>query len=194
MGQGWPGWYVPTADGAANYTVIPTKLDDADTAKNTSMYGVWTIGICNNSQNKELTLKLLEYLMDKDIQLASIDIGGVPCRYSCLTNADVLAKSDLNRLRGWRGVYRPVIEEWQNSPNILGTEMDAVIQAQGMMAALPMHKPLWKRYGLSLHPRLTTAPRRRADTRRREPQTTPFPAQNPSRIPLRMRGPLHDEA
>jgi hypothetical protein len=43
---------VPTADSAASYTVIPTKLTDTDTAKNTSMYGVWTIGICNNSQNR----------------------------------------------------------------------------------------------------------------------------------------------
>lgn len=136
MAIGWPGWYVPTAESAASYIVIPTKLDDADTAKNTSMYGVWTIGICNNSQNKELTLKLLQYLMDKDVQLASIDNGGVPCRFSCLQNPDALAKypqlaTVCSALQ--TGVYRPVIEQWAEFTNILGTEMDAVIQGTKTM-------------------------------------------------------------
>lgn len=136
MAIGWPGWYVPTADSAASYTVIPTKLTDTDTAKNTSMYGVWTIGVCNNSQNKELTLKLLEYLMDKDVQLASIENGGVPCRFSCLQNADVLATHPqlatvCSALQS--GVYRPVIEQWSEFTNTLGTEMDSVIQGTKTM-------------------------------------------------------------
>ena len=131
LGQGWPGWYVPTADSNANYTVIPTKLNDSDSAKNTSMYGVWTIGICNNSQNKEMTLKLMEYLMDAETQLESVELGGVPCRYSCLLNADVLAKyPHLETVCGAleTGVYRPVIAEWAEFTNILGAEMDTVIQ------------------------------------------------------------------
>lgn len=131
LGQGWPGWYVPTADSAANYTVIPTKLNDSDSPKNTSMYGVWTIGICNNSQNKEMTLKLMEYLMDAETQLESIDLGGVPCRTSCLLNPDVLAKyPHLETVHGalQTGVYRPVIAEWAEFTNILGAEMDTVIQ------------------------------------------------------------------
>ena len=131
LGQGWPGWYVPAADSNANYTVIPTKLDDSDSAKNTSMYGVWTIGICNNSQNKEMTLKLMEYLMDADVQLESVELGGVPCRYSSLLNEDVLAKyPHLETVCGAleTGVYRPVIAEWAEFTNILGTEMDSVIQ------------------------------------------------------------------
>ena len=136
MAIGWPGWYVPTADSAASYTVIPTKLTDTDTAKNTSMYGVWTIGVCNNSQNKELTLKLLEYLMDKDVQLASIENGGVPCRFSCLQNTDVLATHPqlatvCSALQS--GVYRPVIEQWSEFTNTLGTEMDSVIQGTKTM-------------------------------------------------------------
>ena len=131
LAQGWPGWYVPTADSNANYTVIPTKLDDNDTPKNTSMYGVWTIGVCENSPNKELAVELLEYLMDPEVQLSTIDGGGVPCRYSCLLNEDVLAKyPHLETVCGAleTGVYRPVIEEWAEFTNILGTEMDSVIQ------------------------------------------------------------------
>lgn len=131
LGQGWPGWYVPTADSNASYFVIPTKLDDADTPKNTSMYGVWTIGVCENSQHKELAYELLKYLMDPDVLLSTVDLGGVPCRYSSLQNADVLAKfphmaivcSALET-----GVYRPVIEQWAEFTEILGQEMDTVIQ------------------------------------------------------------------
>ena len=83
LGQAWPGWYVPTADTNANYTVIPTKLNDSDTPKNTSMYGVWCIGIPNNAPHKDLALELLEYVMSPEVQLASIEVGGVPCRTSC---------------------------------------------------------------------------------------------------------------
>ena len=131
LGQGWPGWYVPTADSNANYVVIPTKLDDADEPKNTSMYGVWTIGVCDNSQNKELALELLKYLMDPEVLLSTVELGGVPCRYSCLQNADVLAAKPhlaivCSALE--TGVYRPVIEQWSEFTNTLGMEMDAVIQ------------------------------------------------------------------
>ncbi len=131
LGQGWPGWYVPSADSNASYVVIPTKLDDADEAKNTSMYGVWTIGVCDNSQNKELALELLKYLMDPEVLLSTVELGGVPCRYSCLQNADVLAAKPhlaivCSALE--TGVYRPVIEQWSEFTNTLGMEMDAVIQ------------------------------------------------------------------
>ena len=131
LGQGWPGWFVPTADSNASYTVIPTKLSDDDSDKKTSMYGVWTVGIPNNSQNKELALKLLEYIMSPEVQLASIDNGGVPCRFSSLQDKDVLAKYPhleivCNALQS--GVYRPVIEQWNDFTTILGTEMDNIIQ------------------------------------------------------------------
>lgn len=136
LGVGWPGWYVPKADSKASYTVIPTKLNASDTAKKTSMYGVWTVGICNNSQNKDLTMKLLNYLMSAEVQMKTIDGGGVPCRYSCLLNKDVLAKlphleTVCSALE--TGVYRPVMEQWSDFTNILGTEMDTVIQGTKSM-------------------------------------------------------------
>ena len=131
LGQAWPGWYVPTADTSANYTVIPTKLNDSDTAKNTSMYGVWCIGIPNNAPHKDLALELLEYVMSPEVQLASIEVGGVPCRTSCLLNEDVLAtypQYETVCAALQTGVYRPVIAEWTQFTNILGTEMDNIIQ------------------------------------------------------------------
>lgn len=131
LGQAWPGWYVPTADTNANYTVIPTKLNDSDTPKNTSMYGVWCIGIPNNAPHKDLALELLEYVMNPEVQLASIEVGGVPCRTSCLLNEDVLAtypQYETVCAALQTGVYRPVIAEWTQFTNILGTEMDNIIQ------------------------------------------------------------------
>ena len=131
LGQAWPGWFVPTADTAANYTVIPTKLNDSDTPKNTSMYGVWCIGIPNNAPHKDLALELLEYVMSPEVQLASIEVGGVPCRTSCLLNEDVLAtypQYETVCAALQTGVYRPVIAEWTQFTNILGTEMDNIIQ------------------------------------------------------------------
>lgn len=131
LGQAWPGWYVPSADTAASYTVIPTKLDDNDTPKNTSMYGVWCIGIPANAPHKDLAKALLEYVMSPEVQLESIEVGGVPCRYSSLMNEDVLKtypqyETVCAALES--GVYRPVIAEWTQFTNILGTEMDNIIQ------------------------------------------------------------------
>ena len=131
LGQAWPGWYVPTADTNANYTVIPTKLNDSDTPKNTSMYGVWCIGIPNNAPHKDLAMELLEYVMSPEVQLDSIKVGGVPCRTSCLLNEDVLAtypQYETVCAALQTGVYRPVIAEWTQFTNILGTEMDNIIQ------------------------------------------------------------------
>ena len=131
LGQAWPGWYVPTADTNANYTVIPTKLNDSDTPKNTSMYGVWCIGIPNNAPHKDLALELLKYVMSPEVQLDSIQVGGVPCRTSCLLNKDVLAtypQYETVCAALQTGVYRPVIAEWTQFTNILGTEMDNIIQ------------------------------------------------------------------
>lgn len=131
LGIGWPGWYLPTADSAGNYTVIPTMVKSGDKAQNTSMYGTWCIGIPNNAPNKDLALKLLEYVMSPEVQLKSVEVGGVPCRTSVLMNKDVLAKYPqyeivCEALKS--GVYRPVIAQWTQFTQILGVEMDGIIQ------------------------------------------------------------------
>ena len=132
LAQIWPGWYTPTADGPANYTTIPTKLtDDSAPVDAVALQGVWCIGIPDNAPHKDLALELLEYVMSPEVQLASIENNGVPCRYSCLTDSTVLETyPHLQTVCGAleTGVYRPVIEEWTEFTNILGTEMDNVIQ------------------------------------------------------------------
>ena len=131
LALGWPGWYVPTEDSAGNYMPMVGKLTDSDTAKRTSMQGIWTIGVCNNSPNKELAVELLKYVMDADVLASTVDNGGVPCRYSCLLDEDVLAKyPHMENVCAAleTGVYRPVIDCWAEFTEILGTEMDTVIQ------------------------------------------------------------------
>ena len=137
MAQIWPGWYTPTADGTADYTTIPTKLtDDSQAVDAVALEGVWCIGIPENAPNKDLALELLEYIMNPEVQLASIEHDGVPCRYSCLTDPTVLETyPHLETVCGAleTGVYRPVIEEWTQFTNILGTEMDSIIQGTKTM-------------------------------------------------------------
>ena len=137
LAQIWPGWYTPTADGPADYTTIPTKLtDDGEDMGAVALQGVWCIGIPDNAPHKELALELLEYVMSPEVQLASIEQNGVPCRFSCLTDPTVLETyPHLETVCGalQTGVYRPVIEEWTQFTNILGTEMDNIIQGTKTM-------------------------------------------------------------
>ena len=137
LAQIWPGWYTPTADGPANYTTIPTKLtDDSAPVDAVALQGVWCIGIPDNAPHKDLALELLEYVMSPEVQLASIENDGVPCRYSCLTDPTVLETyPHLETVCGAlkTGVYRPAIAEWTEFTNILGTEMDNIIQGTKTM-------------------------------------------------------------
>ena len=130
MGIGWPGWYKPTADSTADYCAITGVAHEGDKAYNANVYGVWTIGIPANATHKDLSLELLEYLMDKDVQHDTIASGGVPCRYSSLQDPAVLAEYPqydvvCKALEG--GMYRPVIEEWTEFYTILGTELDNIV-------------------------------------------------------------------
>ena len=130
MGVGWPGWYTPTADSTADYCAITGAVSDGDQAYNANVYGVWTIGVPNNSQNKELAAELVAYLMDKDVQKATVPSGGVPCRYSSLQDPAILETYPqyevvCKALEG--GMYRPVIAEWTQFYTILGAEMDNIV-------------------------------------------------------------------
>lgn len=130
MGVGWPGWYTPTADSAADYIALSGAVSKGGETHNANVYGIWTIGVPSNSQHQELAVELLSYLMDKDVQKSTIDKGGVPCRYSSLQDPEVLKTYPqyevvCKALEG--GVYRPVIAEWTQFYTILGTEMDNII-------------------------------------------------------------------
>lgn len=68
--------------------------------------------------------------MDKENQKKSVLMGGVPCRYSSLTDPEVLKifpQYDAVRNALETGVYRPQIKEWPEFYSILGKEMRLII-------------------------------------------------------------------
>lgn len=130
MGIGWPGWYTPTADSAADYIALSGAATTGGETHNANVYGIWAIGIPANSQNKELAAELLTYLMDPEVQKSTVASGGVPCRYSSLQDPEVLAtypQYEVVCQALESGVYRPVIAEWTQFYTTLGTEMDNII-------------------------------------------------------------------
>ena len=133
MAVGWPGWYTPTARSSSDYIALRGKVSDDSPEYNANVYGIWTIGIPRNCAKKELSVKLLKYLMDPEVQKSTIDYGGVPCRYSCLLDETVLAqnptfKEVCEALEN--GVYRPDMVEWKDFYTILGNEMGRIINGE----------------------------------------------------------------
>ena len=109
MGVGWPGW------GADHYTTIPTKASEDAEAQNSSIYGCWFIGMAANSTHKELALEFLKEVTSAEYQQGTVQIGGVPCRESCLLNEESLAiNPNLEVVFGSLsvGTYRPFVTFW----------------------------------------------------------------------------------
>ncbi len=129
----WPGWYTPNDESAAEYVALPGKIKDGSVAYNANVYGVWMLGIAENSENKESAVALLKYLMDPDVQKSTIDLGGVPCRYSCLQDSDILHKYPYFEqidVALESGTYRPVMKEWNEFVTILGAHMLEILDGK----------------------------------------------------------------
>jgi len=130
MTIGWPGWYTPKKNSSMEYTALTGKVSNTSKAFASNIYGTWMLGIPAASEHKQLAIELLKHLMDAKVQKETIPFGGVPCRYSCLRNEEILKKYPeyeivCNALE--KGVYRPVIAEWPEFCDILGPEMAAAM-------------------------------------------------------------------
>ncbi len=133
LGIAWPGWYTPEEGSPADYCALSGRVNENSTSYNANVYGVWTIGIPENSTNKAVALELLEYLMDPAVQKSTVDAGGVPCRYSSLADPDILAKYpqyEEVRQALESGTYRPIMMVWPDFYTILGTAMDRIIKGE----------------------------------------------------------------
>lgn len=131
LGVGWPGWYTPTRNSSMDYIALIGKYREEDSPNNANIYGIWTIGIPENSAKKETAKKLLSYLMNKNVQKSTVAYGGVPCRYSSLKDEEILQKfpqynAVCKALEG--GVYRPVMKEWTQFYTILGNKMEMMLK------------------------------------------------------------------
>ncbi len=131
---GWPGWYDPTDHKGMDYVSLPGRVSSGSRNHNSNIYGIWTLGITANSPNKELAAELLNYLMDPEVQKSTVDNGGVPCRYSSLTDPEkvetdphltVICKALEN------GIYRPVMRDWTKFYTILGDNMRKILNGSG---------------------------------------------------------------
>ncbi len=151
MAVAWPGWYTPSKNSSADYCALSGKATASSVANNANVYGIWTLGVTAKSSQKEKAEEVLEYLMDSEVQKASVSYGGVPCRYSSLTDSAVLEKyPQYEEVRDAleNGIYRPIMVEWPDMYGILGAKMADIIdgnlsveeglkQAQQELEALP---------------------------------------------------------
>ena len=133
MAIGWPGWYQPSATSNAYYCALNGAATVDSARYNANVYGVWTLGISSESKHPTETMELLQYLMDPKVQRKSVDYGGIPCRYSSLNNQEVLEKyphyqAICDALEN--GKYRPMIPEWSQFCEILGDEIQLVIDGE----------------------------------------------------------------
>lgn len=131
MSLDWPGWYTPLEGDTSAFSLIPKKVGADDPEYTSSIYGLWYLGIPENSQNKELALEFIKYITDAKQQTASVQYGGVPTRTSVYENSDIIAQSPnleyvYQALKD--AVYRPRIKQWTEITVTLGTELDNAVQ------------------------------------------------------------------
>ena len=133
MAVGWPGWYSPTDLSPVQYCAIQGRAHESTVTYNAGVYGIWTLGISSGSKEAEHAIELLKYLMSEEVQRESVVYGGVPCRYSCLGDEDVIKshpefEAVCNALES--GKYRPILAEWNDFCDILGEQMNRSIQGE----------------------------------------------------------------
>ncbi len=127
---GWPGWYDAGSHNEIDYVSLSGRADLQSPVYNSNIYGIWTLGIPQNSKNKELAGKLLSYLMDPEVQKGTVAAGGVPCRYSVLSDPEIVANNPKFKViceALENGIYRPAIREWPGFYTVLGNMMRRIL-------------------------------------------------------------------
>ncbi len=130
MGLGWPSWFIADGSAAANYAVIPGKVSADATSYASGEIGNWMMGIPANCQNKELAMKLLQYLTSEEVQRTAVDVGAVPTRTSVFTDAEILAKYPyLETLQAGteNSVVRPRTAKWSSIEEAYGAELSNIV-------------------------------------------------------------------
>ncbi|MCR5153295.1 MAG: extracellular solute-binding protein, partial [Lachnospiraceae bacterium] len=133
LGVGWPGWCRNSMETSVDYVEFPGKKAENSVKYNSNIYGIWTMGVTNNCTTKELAVELLNYLCEAEVQKSTMPHGGVPCRYSCLTDEKMLKENPkLSIICGAleNGVYRPTMSEWPQFYTILGDRMRDIITGE----------------------------------------------------------------
>lgn len=130
MALGWPSWFISGVDASAAWAVIPGKAGPSSAAHPTGMIGHWMMGVTSNSTNKELALKLLQYLTSSENQKIMADKGGVPTRNSVYSDASLIARYAYypTLLQATiDSVVRPRMPEWSEIEAVYGAELSAAV-------------------------------------------------------------------
>jgi ABC-type glycerol-3-phosphate transport system substrate-binding protein len=119
-------WYPLTAKSAATYIPFPGAAKRGGEAHDAGTCTLWGFGVPADSQSPELAERLLEYLLNPNIQRNMLPSGLTPCRYSILQDPEIQKTypafgkicAALENSR-----YVPAEEEWPQMCDILGEEL-----------------------------------------------------------------------
>ena len=92
MSLGWPSWYVSDGQATAGYARIPGKVDASSEDKPSGVIGNWMMAVTANSKNKDLAIKLLQYLTSAETQKSAAGVGAVPTRTSVFEDTELSSK------------------------------------------------------------------------------------------------------
>ena len=118
--------YAPSAASASTYLSFPGASERGGETHNAGICTIWGLGIPAGSANPELAERLLEYLINPNIQKSTLSAGVTPCRYSILQDPDVQKEypyfgkvcAALEHSQ-----YAPPLTQWAKMCDILGEEM-----------------------------------------------------------------------
>ena len=133
MSLGWPSWYISGGAATASYARIPGKVDASSTDQPSGVIGNWMMGVTANTQNKDLAIKLLEYLTSAETQKSAADVGAVPTRTSVFQDTELSAKYPfyatlLDATENSR--VRPRTPLWSQIEEAYGIELSNAIAGQ----------------------------------------------------------------
>ena len=119
-------WYPLSAKSAATYIPFPGAAKRGGEPHPAGTCAVWGFGVPANSQNPELAERLIEYLMNPNIQRNMLPSGLTPCRYSILQDPELQKDYPAYgkicaALENSRSV--PAVPEWPKMCDILGEEL-----------------------------------------------------------------------
>lgn len=128
---GWPDWFMQYSMSPADYVICPVQRTRDDFPIETSICKTWSFGIAEKSKHKAKSLDFIKFITNPEIQKKSVKKGGIPCRYSSLIDDENLQKyphleTICTALE--KGVYTPAIANWSEFTEILGFELENVLE------------------------------------------------------------------
>ena len=118
--------YALSAKSAATYAYFPGAATRGGEPHSAGTCTVWGWGVPVHSQNPELAERLLEYLVNPNIERKALSSGLSPCRYSILQDEEIRKEyphygklcAALENSR-----YVPAVTQWPQMCDILGEEL-----------------------------------------------------------------------